>query len=446
MSKPLESDKLFSIEAEAGVLGSIILDPDCIPKVLPRLPRSEAFFKAEHRIIFDALVKLYIAGTPIDAISLRTELKRQNKLEKVGGVEYLRKILESLPHAANAGFYANVIREMQKEREVRRAVAEITSIPDEPGTVSEKILKLQELALALEPVEAGPDFVEVGSLATLIATEMGTGQDEVIITGFWGLDKLISGFYPGELVILAGRPSMGKSALMLDFALNIAKADIGALIFSLEMTEKALTERAICNLACLDSKRIREGNITADETAELYNQAAELQKLNILISKIGSSPEQIAGLTHRLKQTHNIGIIFVDYLQLMSPGKKRENRQQEITFISGQLKAIALRENVPVVVLSQLNRSPDSRESHRPRMSDLRESGSIEQDADIVMLIYSDDYYKRNEPGFEPTGMTEIIISKNRRGPVGTARLVFVHDEVKFANLPPNYVGAEQYV
>jgi len=444
MQKPPEPDKLFSLEAEAGVLGSMLLDPNCISKVLPKLPRSEAFFREEHRIIYDALIKLYIAGVPVDAISLRTELKQQNKLKQIGGVEYLKRILESVPHSVNVSYYTEVIRSMEKERKVRSVIADIVAVPDEPGTVDEKIQNIQELALSLEPIVAGPDFVEVSSAATMVAANMGTIQDNVLTTGFWDLDKLIHGFYPGEVIILAGRPSMGKSSLMLDFALNMAKVDIGVLIFSLEMNERMLVERAICNLACLDSTRVRDGNVTSDEANELYNQASELQKLNIIISKVGQTPEQIMGLVHRLKQTHNIGIAFLDYLQLMSSGRKPESRQQEVSSISRKIKALALREDIPLVVLSQLNRQPDARENHRPRMSDLRESGSIEQDADIVLFVYRDDYYRKDEPGFEPSGLTEIIISKNRRGPVGKANLVFVHDYMKFSNLPPNYVGADR--
>jgi len=442
-----DPNKYFSIESEAGVLGSMLLDPDCIPKILPKLPLSEAFFKEENRIIYDALVKLYIAGTPIDAISLRAELKQQNLLAKVGGVEYIEQILTTLPHAANAVYYAGVIRSMQKEREIRGTVADILAVPDDIGTPDEKIQNIQQLALSLEPVAAGPDFIEIRSEAAIIAAEMGIAKDGATKTGFRAIDKLIHGFYPGELTILAGRPSMGKSALMLDFALNIAKDDIGGLIFSLEMTPRALIERAICNLACLDSQKVQAGQMTADELDELHNQAVELGKLNILISKVGNTPESIAGLVHRLRQTHNIGVVFIDYLQLMTAGRKSESRQQEITTISRKLKAIALREDIPLVVLSQLNRAPDARDNHRPRMSDLRESGSIEQDADVVLFTYRDDYYRKDEPGFEPSGMAEVIVSKNRRGPTGVANLVFVHDEVKFADLPPAYnMGGGQYV
>lgn len=430
-----DADKLFSLEAEAAVLGSMLIDSACIGKVLPRLPRSEAFFLTEHRIIYDALVKLYIGNIPIDAISLRTELKERGKLEEVGGVEYIRRILDSVPSSANVVYYAGVIREKEKGRQVRSAVAEIADIPDQPGSVDEMIQQIQDIALALEPSKSGPDFVEVKKAATQIAGQMRDGMAEAVPTGYRDLDRLIHGFYPGEFVILAGRPSMGKSAFAMGMSLNMAKTDTAVFFASLEMTETAMIERAICSLACVDMTKVRSGEATEADWTEIYNQALALDKRDIIISKTASTPEQFAGLIHRLKQTHDIGIAFIDYLQLMRTGKRTESRQQEITTISGKLKAIALRENIPVVALSQLNRQVDSRDDHRPRMSDLRESGSLEQDADLVIFVYREDYYQRDKPGFEPDGVAEILVRKNRRGPVGAVKLVFVHDYVKFSNL-----------
>jgi len=446
-SKLVNPNKLFSLEGEGAVLGSMLLDPQkAIPKVLPRLPRSEAFYLHEHRIIYDCLIRLYIAGTPIDAIALRAELNRIGKLKQVGGVEYIAKILNTTPSAANAIYYAGLVRAKQKERAVRAAVSEIENAVDEAGTVDEMITEIQSISLDLQPLSTGPDYIEVKDQAAIVATEMQDARGNALATGFRDLDKMIHGFYPGELIILAGRPSMGKSAFALDFSLNMAKAGIGSLFITLEMTERSLIERAVCNLAGVDSTRVRGGLINEDEQAEITRQAHELAKLNIIISKSGSMPQQIAALIHRLKQTHNIGIVFVDYVQLMESGKRSESRQQEITTISRQLKGIALRENTPVVVLSQLNRQCDMRENHRPRMSDLRESGSIEQDADLVLFVYRGDYYRKDEPNFEPNGMSEIIISKNRRGPVGVVTLVFVHDFVKFGSLPERFVMGKGFV
>lgn len=441
-NKPLDVDRLYSLEAEAGVLGSIIIDPQCVSKVLPKLPCSEAFFLSEHKIIYDALVKLYISNKPIDAITLRTELKEQGKLESIGGVGYIAKVMENVPHSANAVYYAGVVRAKEKERKVRSAVAEISNIPDEPGSVDEMIQVIQDIALELEPTKSGPDFVEIKNEATKVAGAMRDKKDGAIPTGFVDLDKLIHGFYPGEFVIIAGRPSMGKSALALNMAMQIAEKGTSVFFSSLEMTERAMIERAICSYACVDLMRTQSGEVDENEWGEIYEQAFELRKLDVILSKIAYTPEQLAGLIHRLKQTHNIGIAFIDYVQLMHTSKKSESRQQEITTISRKLKSIAMRENIPLVVLSQLNRQVDARENKRPRMSDLRDSGSLEQDADLILFVYREDYYQKDKPGFQPTGLAEVIVSKSRQGPVGKANLVFVHDYVKFSNLPPNYIGA----
>jgi replicative DNA helicase len=442
MRKLVDPNRLYSLEAEAAVLGAMLIDPDeAIPKVLPRLPRSEAFFLPEHRIIYDALVKLYIGSVPIDAVALRAELNQTGQLQKVGGVEYLGKILDAVPNTANCLYYGDIVRAKMKERSVRSAVQQMDDIIDEHVTVDEMIDEIQDIALGLEPLSTGPDYIEVKDEAAIIATEMQDTRGHAIATGFRDLDKLVTGFYPGELIIIAGRPSMGKSTLALDFALNMGKKEIGSLFITLEMTERSLIERAICNLAGVDSARVRAGECDEAEQYEITRQARELQGMNIVISKNGSMPEQIAAMVHRLKQTHEVGIVFVDYLQLMGSGSRTENRQQEITTISRKLKGIALRENIPLVVLSQLNRAVENRENHRPRMSDLRESGSIEQDADLVMLLYRDDYYHRDEPDHEPNGMTELNISKNRRGPTGVQTLVFVKEYTKFGNLPERFVG-----
>ena len=439
----VDVDKLYSVEAEAGVLGSMIIDPFCISKVLPKLPRSDVFFLREHQIIYDFLVKLYIEGKPIDAVSLRTELKEQGKLKEVGGVEYIAKIMQSVPHSANAVYYSGVVRAKEKERQLRTAVAEISNIPDEPGSVDEMIQKVQDIALELEPTKSGPDFVELKSEVTKVAGDMRDNRDTAIPTGFADLDKLIHGFYPGEFVILAGRPSMGKSALALNMALQIARKGTPVFFSSLEMTERAMIERAICSLACVDMTRIQSGEADEGDWGEIYAQAFELRKLDVILSKIAYTPEQLAGLIHRLKQTHNIGIAFVDYVQLMTTGKKSESRQQEVAAVSRKLKSITMRENIPLVVLSQLNREVETRENKRPRMSDLRETGALEQDADLILFLYREDYYEKDKPGFQPTGLAEVIVSKSRQGPVGKANLVFVHDYVKFSNLPPNYVGVK---
>lgn len=448
-SRPLDFDieRLYSLEGEGAVLGAMIIDPECISKVLPMLPRSESFYLEEHQVIYEALVKLYIEERPIDAVSLRDELKVQGLLAKLKGdeaasVQYIVKLMESVPSSANVVYYTKIVREREKEREVWSAIERIKDIPNEPGSVDVKIQTIQNIVLDLEQMKTGPDYVETSNIASEVLESMTHLRDDIIPTGFRDLDNLIHGFYPGELIFLAGRPSMGKSAAMLDMALNMTKQGVVALIISLEMTERALIKRAICNLAAIDVTRILSGEADDFDWVELRNAAAELQERKLILGSKGYTPEQVGGLIHRLKQTHNIGIVFVDYLQLMVAGKS-ESRQQEITEISRKLKAIALREYIPLVVVSQLNRQVDAREDHRPRMSDLRESGSLEQDGDLILFVYRSDYYRKNEKDFVPSGVAELIVSKNKRGPVGKAKLVFVHDYVKFSDLPVNYVGAE---
>ncbi len=784
-NRTVNLESISSIEAEAGVLGSMIIDLTCIPSVLSRLPMSESFFFPEHQIIYEALLSLYFKNTPIDAISLRTELIERKKLKEIGGVEYIAKILNSVPSSANAGYYAGIVRAKEKERKVQAAIEKIISVPEQPGNVDEMIQQIQSIALALEPTSRGPDFIELKKEATIVATDLRDNKVDEILTGYRDIDWLINGYYPGEFIIIAARPSMGKaqpldskvltingyklmskleigdslasidgnisnllaiypqgekqiykitfsdgrsteccgehlwrinyrtweksrilntyqliekikktrfqkrlwidvfegiygnnlrlpinpwvmgvllsegtlcgstvrvttpdkeiidklkiniednleivkasgkyqyrikrkgganrkgisgvlenplkiklkklnlwgkhshekfipdiykyinremreqllaglidtdgwvekfgsiristsseqlakdiidlirsiggtgtyypkqsiykingkrkkgriayicnlqhphakkivtlrkkyqrirkdkkrlrrlniisieptrvtqtqcikvshpsqlyitddyivthnSALALDMSIRIAGRGTPVYFASLEMTTRAMIERAICSNAGVDMARLRSGEAGDDEWDEVYRQSMSMENLEILFSSKTNTPEQFAGMVHRLKQTHKIGIAFIDYIQLMYTAKKSESRQHEISVISQMLKRIALRENIPIVAISQLNRQVDSRENHRPRMSDLRDSGSLEQDADIVQFIYREDEYRKNEPGFEPTGVAEIITEKNRRGRTGVTKLVFVHDFARFSDM-----------
>lgn len=431
----IDPERRYSLKAEAGILGSMMLDSKCIAPVLSLLPQSDCFAIPVHRIIYDAILRLYFKNVPIDAVTLMDELETRGKLEEVGGVEYIAEILQSVPHAENAKYYATKVKEKKRYRDVINAVRDMGTALSEPGPIDELVGQVQDIALELE-LNTKADYVELKDVVTKIATDMQDNKGEVVQTSFVDLDRLIQGFYPGEFVILAGRPSMGKTALALDMSLSIAKAGTSVFFASLEMPERTLIERALCGRACVDMAQVRSGQADEEDMKEIYRQAFELREtVNLIISNLTYTPAQVAGMIRRLKQTHNIGIAFVDYLQLMTSGRKSENRQQEITTISRQLKAIAMRESIPLVALSQLNRQVDAREDHRPRMSDLRESGSLEQDADLVLLVYRDDYYRNSDPGFEPTGKAEVIVAKARNGPTGKADLVFVQEQAKFSNL-----------
>ena len=435
-----EDSGIFSISAEAAVLGSLILAPSLISRILPILPDDKAFFIPEHQMVYSALVSMFVANSKIDPVLLRAELESRRELDKLGGtdcsgVEYIGKLLDSVPSSANAVYYARIVRDRQQYRKLVSTVELIDQAVKESTTTTEKIQAIQELALNLEPVSKGHDYIEAKNRIISVVENLQKHAD-TIPSGFRNIDRIINGFGPGEFAILAGRPSMGKSALMLDIALKIATTGIGVLIFTLEMTEDALLERALCSVADCSLAAAKGDILNQGGWDKIYAATNEIEKLPIILCNTADTPEKQIALTRRLKKTHNIGIVFVDYLQLMHAGRKSESRQQEITTISRKLKRLAITEQLPVIALSQLNRQVESRENHRPRMSDLRESGSLEQDADLVLFISREDYYRRNtDPQATSDGVTDIIIAKNRRGPTGTAKLVFLEDSVSFGDL-----------
>ena len=442
MRSPLaDLSKLTSPEAEAAVLASMIVDPRCIGRVLPRLPRADMFFGEGHQVIYEAIVALFTAGQAIDGLTVRQHLQDAGEMEAIGGIAYLQALLETVPSAANATYYADVVREKDKERQLRSTVERVNRIVDGCEPLAERLAEIQNAVLELEAGRSAPDYVELKDVATQSAAAMFEANTATVCTGFHALDRLVQGFAPGELVILAGRPSMGKSALMLGITMNVSSEGKAVLIFSLEMTFRSLVERILCSLACIDAHGIRQNRDNMYYRQAVEEQALALRQRNVIISPIAQNPAQQRALIHRLRQRYDIGLVCIDYLQLMTTTGRSESRQQEITTISRQTKELATQEEVPVLALSQLNRQVDARENHRPRLSDLRESGSLEQDADKVLLMYREDYYHKDELGYEPTGVTEIIVAKNRSGRQGTAELVFVDDLVKFSDMPPRFAG-----
>ncbi len=406
----IQGDKLWSLEAEAGVLGSMIVGPEYIGDILPILD-EKSFFKPENQVIYNCLVSLYIVDVPVDAVTLRTELKSLNQLERIGGVDYIRKLMETVPHAVNALYYAKIVKDRQRYRELITTIQKIQNVPNEPLKVDEQIQRIQELSLSLKQAKPTKDYFTFTRDAERIANDE-QEQESYISTGLRNIDGIIRGIAPGELIVIAGRPSMGKSALALQFALNMAKAGLSIVFFTLEMTHRALIQRAL-----------------------KQEQLDSITKLDVVLNESANTPEKQIAFIKTRKQGHKIDIVVVDYLQLMSSGGKSENRVQEITNISRKLKLATISENLPIVALSQLNREVESRDKHRPRLSDLRDSGSIEQDADVVFLINREDYYRRNEdPEAPQDGNAEIIIAKNRRGPTGIAGLVFLDEHVKFGD------------
>jgi replicative DNA helicase len=439
----LDDNKLWSLEAEAAVLGAMIVGPECIPNVLGILPVDEkCFFRPEHQTIYAALIDLYLEVDKIDAVLLRDKLKSRNELGGIAGdedksVEYIGRIMQSVPSAANASYYAKIVKEKSDYRNLIASVEKMGGIIKEPMPLDEQVQKVQDIALGLETGGTDTNFFTLADNAIEVAER--TGQQTLIPTGFAGIDRRIQGIAAGELMILAGRPAMGKSTLALDIALKMAKSGRAILFLTLEMTKEGLIERAIAKSGKVSMWRIRQG-LEGVEVDQARRAASELSELDICFCESAITPERQHSFIKNRKQRGRADVVFVDYLQLMEAGCRTSNRTEAVTVISRKLKQMALQEGVAIVALSQLNRQVEGRTDHKPRLSDLRDSGSIEQDADYVLLLHREDYYAEQEYNqqnnltepFEPNGDAEVIIAKARNCSTGIARLVFFGSEIKF--------------
>ncbi|MDD5133924.1 MAG: replicative DNA helicase [Phycisphaerae bacterium] len=429
-----------SLEAEAAVLGSMILDPECIGLVIQRL-RTEAFYRLEHQMMFNAIVHLWEkTGNNFDLVLLRDELKKRNQIDEVGGAEYLMKIAESVPSSANIEHYALIVQEKQLLRELIAAAGEVmTEAFETTGDVPDKLDRAEQKIFSVTEKKITGSAVAIKDLLTQAFEAIDKREGHHVTglpTGFTELDDLTCGLQNGEMIIIAGRPSMGKTSFAMNIAEHIgADNEMPVVIFSLEMGKQQLAERMLCSRAVMDSQLVRKGLLRDEQYQELVHAASELSGKPIFVDDSpGITPLELRGKARRLKAQYDIKCIFIDYLQLMTSGGRVESRQQEVSEMSRYLKALARELDVPVVVLSQLNRSPEGREGHRPRMSDLRESGSIEQDADVVILLHREDYYHRGEMDYENSNSAEVIIAKQRNGPTDTVELTFNGTSTRFNN------------
>jgi replicative DNA helicase len=433
-----------SLAAEAAVLGSMIIDPARISEVVERL-KADAFYRIEHQMIFDALVSLYEKnrGEAIDAVLLRDELEKRKQLEEVGGVEYLAKIMDSVPSSANAMYYAGIVKDKQLLRELIAAAGEILNDAySGDGEPDEKLDEAERKIFSVTDKNISGSATELKDLVVRAYELIEKRKDSIVTgmaTGYHELDGLTCGLQDGEMIIIAGRPSMGKTSLALNMAEHIGMIEkLPVAIFSLETGRQQLAERFLCSKSKIDAQKIRKGMLDTEHYEALRDACGEMSEAPIYIDDTSSlTPLELRAKARRLKSQRDIRCIMVDYLQLMHLGtSKVESRQQEITTISRYLKALARELNIPVVVLSQLNRAPEGREGHRPRMSDLRESGSIEQDADVVILLHREDYYHRSEgeKDYKPDNTAELIIAKQRNGPTGTVPLRFMERYTRFEN------------
>ncbi|CZR00438.1 dna helicase dnab type [Trichococcus palustris] len=436
-----------SMEAEQSVLGSIFLDPDTVVNVLEYLETSD-FYRKNHQIIFDAILLLNSRNEAIDVVTVANELERKNQLENAGGMEYLTDLAIAVPTSANVEYYAKIVEEKSILRNLIRSATEIVKQGFEEGDELAVILdSAEQHILQVSERRNRSGFIRISDVvsASLQNIEsLAQQSDDVtgVPTGYIALDKMTAGLQKEELIILAARPAVGKTAFALNIAQNVAtKADQVVAIFSLEMGAESLVNRMLCAEGNIDASHLRTGQLSEEEWSNLIMAMGTLGQSKIFIDDTpGIRIAEIRAKSRRLKQEQGeLGLIVIDYLQLIE-GNNRESRQQEVSDISRQLKKLAKELKVPVIALSQLSRGVEQRQDKRPVLSDIRESGSIEQDADIVAFLYREDYYER-EGGEESendemeNNVVEVIIEKNRSGARGTVKLLFKKEFNKFSSM-----------
>jgi len=442
-----------SIEAEEAVLGAMLLDGEAVGKVIEMMGSSLAFYKESNRLIFDAMMQLFSESTPVDQLTVLEKLRNNGKLETVGGAYYLSELADKSPTSANVEFYAKIVLEKYVLRELIRTAGGIAERAYDSGEdvtnlleeAEQDVFRLSESRLrgGFRPID--PILHE--TFEKIENMHGSAGGITGVPTGYKNLDNLTSGFQSSDLIIIAGRPSMGKTALALSIARNAAlEYNVPVGIFSLEMSDYQLALRLLCAEARVDAHKVRTGTLKDDEWPRLSMKVGELAEAPIEIDdKAGISVLEIRAKARRLKAEHNIGLIIIDYLQLIAPPKGANNREQEISVISRSLKALAKELDVPVVALSQLSRAVEQRgKNKRPVLSDLRESGAIEQDADVVLFVYRPEWYgiTEDEDGHSLEGVAEVIIGKQRNGPSGQAiRLSFIKKYARFENYVEEFSG-----
>jgi replicative DNA helicase len=427
-----------SIEAEESVLGAVLLSADAANIALEKL-HAEDFYRPAHQQIFEAIRGLFDANEPIDAVTVSEILRRDGSLERMGGVDFLTRLLDTVPTTSNIEYYAGIVEEHALRRRLMQVGGKIGSLATELKEPIADVLDRSEQEVflvserriggGLAPIDPllGPAIEKAEELQR-IGSEI-TG----IPTGYRDLDRKLAGLHPTNLIIIAARPSMGKSALALNIAQNVALKDLPVAIFSLEMSREEVVSRMLCSAGRIDLQRLNTGRLTEADFTKLSNAASQLYKKPIYVDDSpGLTVTEIRAKARRLRRRPGLGLVVVDYLQLMH-GSGGENRQQEIALISRSLKNLARELEVPVIALSQLNRALEQREDKRPRLGDLRESGALEQDADVVMFIYRDEYY--NPDKVESKGVAEIVIAKHRQGAVGKVQMTFLPEFTLFADM-----------
>jgi replicative DNA helicase len=439
-----------SVEAEQSVLGGLMLDNSTWDAVADRLTADD-FYRRDHQLIFAAVADLAARSEPLDAVTLAEQLERNGQLEEGGGLAYLATLTRETPSSANIRSYADIVRERAQLRRLISVGGEITSnaFNTEGRSISELIDEAERrvFEIAESGRKAGSGFVPIRDLLgdmidKLDMLHQNQGQLTGVSTGFTELDRMTAGLQAGDLIIVAGRPSMGKTSFALNIGENAAfgRKPVPVAIFSMEMSRDQLGMRMISSLGRINQSNLRTGRFGDEEWAGINSAINMMKAAPIYIDDTGAlTPTEVRARARRLKREHGLGLIIIDYLQLMQVPGNKENRATEISEISRSLKALAKELSVPVIALSQLNRSLEQRQDKRPVMSDLRESGAIEQDADIIMMIYRDEVY--NKGTTTQPGVAEIIITKQRNGPTGDVKLTFLGEYTKFENLVSESYG-----
>ncbi|MDA8163268.1 MAG: replicative DNA helicase [Desulfobacteraceae bacterium] len=431
-----------NVEAEQCVLGGILIEDGALLKVVDILnPRD--FYREIHGIIYGAMLELLERNEPQDLVTVNNLLKSKGRLETIGGVSYLAELTEVVPVASNIGYYARIVRDKSILRRLIQASSDIAALCyEEADAVDEIIQSAESVIFEISQERIRQAFYPLnGVLKDSIKKVEIFYENKKLITGvssgFYELDQLTAGFQPSDLVIIAGRPSMGKTALALNIAQRASiENNTTVAIFSLEMSKEQLALRMLCSEARVDAQKVRTGFLSEHDWPVLINAAGRLSEASIFIDDTpAASVLEMRAKARRLKSEHGLGLVIVDYLQLMRGRAQSERREQEISDISRSLKAMAKELNVPVIALSQLNRKVEDRPNKRPQMADLRESGAIEQDADVIIFIYRDEVYSRPDEDNPNRGKAELNVAKQRNGPTGLVQLAFVSKFSTFANL-----------
>ena len=429
-----------SVEAEQSVIGAMIMDREAIV-VASEIILPEDFYNKQYGVLFEAMVELNDEGKPVDLVTLQDRLKEKDVPPEVSSLEFIRDLITAVPTSANIKYYANIVAEKSTLRRLIRLNEEIAntcyvgkdSLEDILADTEKRVFDLVQRRNTGEFVPIRQ--IVMDAMDTIEKASHNKGNVTGVATGFLDLDYKTAGMQPSDLILIAARPSMGKTAFVLNIAEYVAfKQDRTVAVFSLEMSKEQLVNRLFAMESKVDSQRIRTGQLTDEDWEKLIESAGVIGKSKLIIDDTpGISIPELRSKCRKYKLEHDLQMVIIDYLQLMSgSGRSTDSRQQEISDISHSLKALARELKVPVIALSQLSRAVEQRPDHRPMLSDLRESGAIEQDADVVMFIYRDDYYNKDS---DRKGIAEIIIAKQRNGPIGTVELVWLPDYTKFANL-----------